>query len=64
MGSKLFKSKTINFAALLAVLSVVELNTGALKPLLSENALGYVTLGISAIVAYLRVVTTGSIEDK
>jgi len=59
----IIKSKTINFSVLLAVMGVVELNMHLLQDSLGENY-GAVYIGIGAIVAALRVVTTTALADK
>jgi hypothetical protein len=57
------KSKTINFAAILAVLGVVEANFQVLQPFLGEHY-GTLLVVIGAITAGLRVVTTQPLKEK
>ena len=59
---QLFKSKTVLFALLLAVLSVLQGYVGLL-PLTPIQQM-YVGIAISVIVTLLRIVTTQPIADK
>lgn len=52
-----FKSKTINFAALVGALGVVEVNFHLLQDLLGQWY-GVSYIAIAAIVYYLRTITT------
>jgi hypothetical protein len=62
------KSRTMMFALALAVFGVLEVSMGALRavllPLLGEAAFGLFTVGVSIVVAVLRVVTTQPINEK
>jgi hypothetical protein len=60
---KYVKSRTLQFAALVAVLGVLELNLGLLQEALGDWY-GGVFILISAISAFLRVITTVPLEDK
>lgn len=57
------KSKTINFAVLLAVASTVAQNMEALSPYLGEYG-GLAGVVIAAVIAGLRIVTTGPLNNK
>ena len=57
------KSKTINFAMLLAIASTVAQNMEALAPYLGQYG-GLAGVAIAAIIAGLRVVTTQPLGDK
>jgi hypothetical protein len=59
---QLLKSRTVLFALLLAVLSVLQCYVGLL-PLTPLQQM-YVGIGISVIVTVLRIVTTQSISEK
>jgi hypothetical protein len=59
---QLLKSRTVRFALLLAVLSVMQGYVGLL-PLPPLHQM-YVGLAISVIVTLLRIVTTQPITDK
>jgi hypothetical protein len=61
--AKYIKSKTILFSAILAVMGVLELNLGLLEGLLGDWY-GVVFILISAITAFLRVMTVVPISDK
>lgn len=60
---KYIKSKTILFSAILAVMGVLELNLGLLENLLGDWY-GVVFILISAITAFLRVMTVVPISEK
>jgi len=57
------KSRTYDYAALLAVGAVILQSLPMLQDKLAGNY-GYVFMGVSAIVAYLRHKTTGSVGVK
>lgn len=59
---QLLKSRTVLFAILLAVLSVVQGYIGLLP--LSPVQQMYVGIGISIIVTVLRIVTTQPLSEK
>jgi hypothetical protein len=59
---QLLKSRTVLFALLLAVLSVLQGNIGLLP--LTQIQQMYVGIAISVIVTILRIVTTQSISEK
>lgn len=61
--SALRRSKTLIFAATLAVLGVLEQSKNVLEPLLKEHA-GLVFVVIGALVAVLRILTTQSLAEK
>jgi hypothetical protein len=56
------KSRTLTFAVLLAVLSVVQGYTGLL-PLTPIQQM-YVGIAISIVITVLRIVTTTALADK
>lgn len=60
----MLKSKTMRFAALLAVLSIAETQTQLFANYIGPDALGILTLVISMIVAVLRIVTTGPVGGQ
>jgi len=57
------KSRTLDAAALIAVLGVIEANFGLLREMLGEHY-GISYIAIAAIMAWLRVKTTGPVGDK
>ena len=59
----MFKSKTINFSYVLAAFGVVEQNLPMIKEMIGDYY-GLVFIGISAIVAVLRKVTTKPLSEK
>jgi hypothetical protein len=59
---QLLKSKTVLFALLLAVLSILQGYVGLLP--LSPMSQMYVGIGISVVVTLLRIVTTQPISEK
>ena len=59
---QLLKSKTVLFALLLAVLSILQGYVGLLP--LSPMSQMYVGVGISVVVTLLRIVTTQPISEK
>ena len=60
---KYIKSRTLQFAALVAVLGVLEINLGLLEDALGDWY-GIVFIVISMITAFLRVVTIAPLSDK
>lgn len=64
MIAQFLKSKTINFAILLAVLGAIQGSTQLFAQYMSDAAYGWFTFGVGLAVAVLRVVTTTSIGDK
>lgn len=61
---KAHKSKTIQVAAAIAVLGVVETQFHMIKDVVPEQYQGLILMGIGMVMAYLRVVTTKPLEDK
>lgn len=61
---KFLKSKTMIFAALLAIFGVVETQMNVFQSFLSPQAYGIFTIAVSVIVAVLRLVTTQPIDEK
>lgn len=60
---KLLKSKTINFALLLAMFGAAEQNLPLVQDALGDKY-GWVMMAVAAIVAVLRVVTTKPLSEK
>jgi len=59
---QLLKSRTVLFALLLAVLSIVQGYVGLLP--LSQVLQMFVGIGISVVITLLRIVTTQPISEK
>jgi ABC-type branched-subunit amino acid transport system permease subunit len=59
---QLLKSRTVLFALLLAVLSIVQGYVGLLP--LSQVQQMFVGIGISVVITLLRIVTTQPISEK
>jgi len=57
------KSKTLNFAVVVTVFGIIELNLPLVKENLG-NYYGYVFIGIAIIVAVLRKLTTKPLNEK
>lgn len=60
----LLKSKTINFAAVLAMFGAAQANLQALQEIISPAAYGYLTIVFAVVVALLRAVTTQPLSEK
>ena len=60
---QIFKSKTINYSLLIAILGVVELNFNLIANYFGEHQ-GIVFILISVCMAVLRFATTQPIKDK
>lgn len=60
----IWKSKTMWFAAVLAVCGVIQANSGLITTLLGVHAASIILLVTGVIVAILRAVTTQSIPEK
>jgi hypothetical protein len=60
----IFKSKTLMFALVLAIFGVVEMNVQVLSIYMTPQMFGFFSIGISVIVAILRIVTTLPLDKK
>ena len=60
----IFKSKTLMFALALAILGVVEMNVRVFSAYMTPTTFGFFSIGISIIVAILRIVTTLPLDKK
>ena len=58
------KSKTINFAVLLALFGAAQANLPVVQEFISPEIFGYITLGIAIVVAMLRAYTTKPLSEK
>ena len=61
---KLHKSKTMNFAMILAIFGALQANLPALQGVISPAAYGWITLGVALAVAALRAVTSKPLSAK
>lgn len=61
---KFLKSRTIIFSMILAAFGVLEMNMKVLVNYVPEDLYGLLVLGVSMIVAVLRVITTVPIDQK
>lgn len=60
----IFKSKTLMFALALAIFGVVEMNVKVFSVYMTPQMFGFFSIGISIIVAILRIVTTLPLDKK
>jgi hypothetical protein len=60
----IFKSKTLMFALALAILGVVEMNVRIFSAYMTPTTFGFFSIGISIIVAVLRIFTTLPLSQK
>lgn len=60
----MFKSKTLAFSVLLAVLGVLEQSQGVVTQIVGASNVGAVMVAISVAVAVLRVYTTLPLSEK
>ena len=60
----IFKSKTLMFALALAILGVVEMNVKVFSAYMTPTTFGFFSIGISIIVALLRIATTLPLDKK
>jgi hypothetical protein len=60
----IFKSKTLMFALALAILGVIEMNVKVFSVYMTPTTFGFFSIGISIIVAVLRIVTTLPLDKK
>ena len=60
----IFKSKTLMFALALAILGVFEMNVRVFSAYMTPQVFGFFSIGISIIVAVLRIVTTLPLDKK
>lgn len=64
MNMSWMKSKTLWFALALAIFGVLEMNVKFFSNYLTPETFGLFSIGISAVVAILRVVTTLPLSEK
>lgn len=62
--ASIFKSKTMLFAVLLAVMGVVQASLGVFSGLMSAEAYGLLGVAVGAIVAGLRIITVQPLNEK
>jgi len=60
----IFKSKTLMFALILALFGVIEMNVQVFSVYMTPQMFGFFSIGISVIVAILRIVTTLPLDKK
>lgn len=60
----LIRSRTLQFAFLLAVFGAIDANIQVLQPLFGEKSFGIFCVVVSIIVAVLRVLTTNPIGGE
>lgn len=60
----IFKSKTLIFALILAIFGVLEMNVKVFSVYMTPTMFGFFSIGISVIVAVLRIVTTLPLDKK
>lgn len=61
---QVIKSKTMLFSFLLALFGLIEQNTGVFIEVIGPDNFGLFTVGISFVVAILRVLTKESLGEK
>ena len=61
---KALKSKTLNFAAVLAIFGAAQANLSLLQEVISPPMYGWLTFGFAVVVALLRVLTTKPLSEK
>lgn len=59
-----WKSRTIIFSGLLAVLGAAQMALPDLRNSVSAEAYGWITMAIAVAVAWLRFITTKDVADK
>ena len=64
MFLKVAKSKTINFAVLIAILGAAQANLAVLQSIVSPRFYGWSLFGIAIAIAALRAVTTQPLSEK
>lgn len=64
MMTGMLKSKTMWFAAALALLGALEMQSALVRDLVGQENFGLVMLGISLATAILRVVTAQPLSEK
>lgn len=64
MITTIFKSKTLIFALILAIFGVLEMNVKVFSVYMTPTMFGFFSIGISVIVAVLRIVTTLPLDKK
>lgn len=63
-AKKAVKSKTINFALLLALFGAAQANLHSVQAFMTPKAYGWTTLVIAIAVGVLRAVTTKPLSEK
>lgn len=61
---KCFKSKTLQVALIMSILTTVELNLGAVSALLPEALKPYLILSWPSVMIVMRFITTEALTDK
>jgi len=64
MIKTIFKSKTLMFALALAILGVIEMNVKVFAAYMTPDVFGFFSIGVSIIVAVLRIFTTLPLSQK
>ena len=62
-GNRVKKSKTLIFSLLLSLFGVLELQFSVLQPMLGEYY-GLAFIAVSVVTAWLRILTTTSLDNK
>lgn len=58
------KSRTIQFALLLAIFGVIEANLQFFAQYMTSQVFGYFAMAVGLVVAVLRVITTVPLSEK
>ena len=56
------RSKTINYATIVAVLGAIQVTLPVVKETIPEDAYGWILMVIAVGIAYYRTITTGPLK--
>lgn len=62
--SRIIRSKTLWFNAVVAAMASLEAAFGLLQPFIPGNVFAYLTVALTVGNAFLRILTTQSLADK
>lgn len=62
--TRIIRSKTMHAANVIAILGVAQANSDFLSTVMTAKQFGFVMMGISVVMAILRVKTTTALKDK
>lgn len=62
--ARIIRSKTMHAANIVAIIGIIQTNSDFLSTVLTPKQFGWVMIGISVAMIFLRTKTTNALEDK